>query len=114
MTRREYFEAVLNAHINDEMDEASAGYIAKLDATNAARKGKVSKKSQEHQEWAQAVILPMLGDEPQSATDIAAQVEGLSIQKASAALRYLVKADFAEAADVIVPKKGVRKVYIKK
>ena len=33
MTTREYFQAVLDAHISDPMDEASRQFIQKLDFT---------------------------------------------------------------------------------
>ena len=113
MTKREYFEAVINAHISPEMDEVSAGYIAKMDAANEARKGKVAKKSVEFRAYAETEILPLLGGEAQTATDIAAQVEGLSVQKASAALRYLVKAEKADVQEFRV-KNAIRKAYVVK
>ena len=36
MTTREYFQAVLDAHISEEMDEASRILIGKLDASDDA------------------------------------------------------------------------------
>ena len=47
MTTREYFTAVLNAHISDEMDAASRTLIEKLDAKNAKRASTESKEKKE-------------------------------------------------------------------
>jgi hypothetical protein len=47
MTTREYFQAVLDAHISDEMDAASATLIQKLDEKNAKRKATPTKDQRE-------------------------------------------------------------------
>ena len=47
MTTREYFQAVLDAHISDDMDEASRILIGKLDAKNAHRKETPTKEQKE-------------------------------------------------------------------
>lgn len=47
MTTREYFQAVLDAHISDSMDEASKTLIAKLDEKNAKRKTTPTKEQRE-------------------------------------------------------------------
>jgi len=47
MTSREYFNAVLNAHISDEMDTVSAEFISRLDARNEKRKSADSKDKRE-------------------------------------------------------------------
>lgn len=54
MTTREYFQAVLDAHISDTMDEASRQLIQKLDEKNAKRKATPTK---EQREAAQRVLL---------------------------------------------------------
>lgn len=47
MTTREYFQAVLDAHISDEMDEASRILIGKLDKKNLQRKSMLTKDQKE-------------------------------------------------------------------
>lgn len=47
MTTREYFQAVLDAHISDSMDEASRILIQKLDEKNAKRKTTPTKEQKE-------------------------------------------------------------------
>lgn len=54
MTTREYFQAVLDAHISDSMDEVSRQFIQKLDEKNAKRKATPTK---EQREAAQRVLL---------------------------------------------------------
>lgn len=43
MTSREYFNAVLNAHISDELDAISIEFINRLDSRNKKRKSADSK-----------------------------------------------------------------------
>lgn len=47
MTTREYFQAVLDAHISDSMDEASRILIQKLDDKNTKRKATPTKEQRE-------------------------------------------------------------------
>ena len=47
MTTREYFQAVLDAHISAEMDEASRILIGKLDKKNLQRKSTLTKDQKE-------------------------------------------------------------------
>lgn len=47
MTTREYFNAVLNANISDEMNEASVEFLSKLDSRNEKRKNTVTKDKAE-------------------------------------------------------------------
>ena len=47
MTTREYFNAVLNANISDEMNEASVEFLSKLDSRNEKRKSVVTKDKAE-------------------------------------------------------------------
>ena len=56
MTTREYFNAVLNAHISEEMDAVSAEFIQRLDAKNAKRRSTESKEKRETSARRQAVL----------------------------------------------------------
>lgn len=47
MTTREYFQAVLDAHISEELDTASADFIKKLDEKNEKRKNTLTKEQKE-------------------------------------------------------------------
>lgn len=47
MTTREYFQAVLDAHISEELDAASTDFIKKLDDKNEKRKNTLTKEQKE-------------------------------------------------------------------
>lgn len=47
MTTREYFQAVLDAHISEELDTASTDFIKKLDDKNEKRKNTLTKEQKE-------------------------------------------------------------------
>ena len=56
MTTREYFQAVLDAHISADMDEASRILLDKLDARNAKRRATETKEKKATKERRQAII----------------------------------------------------------
>ena len=104
MTKREFLNAVIA--LNDEVTtEFAKAEIEKMDARNASRKDKPSKKSVEN-EPIKAKIAEVLTDTPQTASEIAAKVE-ISVQKASALLRQME----CKVTEVKVPKKGTQKAY---
>ena len=104
MTKREFLNAVIA--LNDEVTtEFAKAEIEKMDARNASRKDKPSKKSVEN-EPSKARIAEVLTDTPQTASEIASKVE-ISVQKASALLRQME----CKVTEVKVPKKGTQKAY---
>lgn len=104
MTKREFLNAVIA--LNDEVTtEFAKAEIEKMDARNANRKDKPSKKSVEN-EPIKAKIAEVLTDTPQTASEIASKVE-ISVQKASALLRQME----CKVTEVKVPKKGTQKAY---
>lgn len=111
MTNREFLTAVANLETAPQeiRDEATAR-IAKLDATNEARKNKPSKKATENAPIMEQIATEVLGTEAKTAATIAEAV-GISVQKASALLRALVAEGKAVATDVKVPGKGTCKAY---
>ena len=111
MTNREFLTAVANLETAPQelRDEATAR-IAKMDATNEARKNKPSKKATENAPIMEQIATEVLGTEAVTAATVAETV-GISVQKASALLRALVAEGKAVAADSKVPGKGTCKVY---
>lgn len=104
MTKREFLNAVIA--LNDEVTtEFAKAEIEKMDARNASRKDKPSKKSVEN-EPIKAKIAEVLTDTPQTASEIASKVE-ISVQKASALLRQME----CKVTEIKVPKKGTQKAY---
>ncbi len=109
MTNREFYQTVATGTINEEVITKANELIAKMDAQNAARREKVSKKALENAPLV-AKVVEMLGTEPLTATDIAAALE-VSPQKASALARIAVAQGAAASLDVKGPK-GKCKGYV--
>lgn len=109
MTNREFFTAVANGTMNDEVMAHAVSAIEKLDAALEKRKNTPSKKDAENAPILEA-ITNALTTEPVVAADIATAV-GISTQKASSLLRKLVASGVATVTEVKVPKKGVQKAY---
>ena len=113
MTNREFYTNIANGTITEAEKEFALAAIAKMDATNEARKNKTSPKDAEKAAADAAVresIFALLTAEPQTASDLGAQV-GVSTPKATAELRKLVAEGRVEKTDVKVPKKGTVKGY---
>lgn len=111
MTKREFYVAIANGEMNDEVKATAAEYIAKMDEANEKRKNTLSKK-QEENEAIKTEILGHLDTEAKTATTIG-ELMGISTQKASSLLRQLVNDGKATATEVKIPKKGIQKGYVK-
>lgn len=113
MTNREFYTNIANGTITEAEKEFALAAIAKMDATNEARKNKTSPKDAE-KAAADAVIreniFALITNIPQPAADLGAQV-GVSTSKATAELRKLVADGRVCKTDIKVPKKGTVKGY---
>ena len=114
MTQREFFTAVAEGQmdgteITDEMVVYAREAIAKLDARNAARKSKPSKKSIEN-EPIKVSIREFLEDGSHLASEIAKGLD-LSVSKVSALCRQMVGDGLLTVKDVKVKGKGTQKSY---
>ena len=106
MTNREFYTAVMNGTINEEVIAHASEAIVKLDERNAKRASKPSKVALAN-EPIKAKILEVLSTEPKVASEIA-ELVGISTQKASALLRQI---EGLEISEVKVPKRGKMKGY---
>ena len=106
MTNREFYNAVINANINEEMTSFATDAIAKLDERNAKRASKESKTQIANKPIIEA-ISRVLTDEPMLASKIAELCE-ISTQKASALVK---KVEGVQSVDVKVKGKGTQKGY---
>ena len=110
MTKREFYVAVSNGEMDEELMEYATAEIEKMDAANEKRKEKTSKKAEENQPLIDRIVNEILTTEPKTATDIAAVIE-LSVQKTSALCRAAVAQGKAVQSEVKVPKRGNQKAY---
>ena len=106
MTQREFFTAIVNSDLNDEMKAFATDAIAKLDARNAKRASTESKTQKENAPLI-AKIATLLTSEPKLASELAKEME-ISPQKASALVK---KVEGVCVCDVKVKGKGTQKGY---
>ena len=108
MNSRDFYNFILSNVSDDSVKEFATHKLAQMDATNAKRVSKSSKRAIEN-EPIKAKILTLVG-QGCTASEIAPKAE-ISVQKASALLRQLVADGELTAVDVKVPKKGMMKFY---
>lgn len=106
MTNRDFYNAVINANINEETTSFATEAIAKLDERNAKRASKESAKQIANKPIIEA-ISRVLTDEPMLASKIA-ELCGISVNKASALAK---KVEGVQVVDVKVKGKGTQKGY---
>ena len=109
MTQRDFYTAIVNSDLDDELKVFATESIAKLDARNAKRASKPSKKSVEN-EPIKASIVDFLANGSHLASEIASGCE-ISVSKASALCRQLVLDGVLTSTDVKVKGKGTQKSY---
>ena len=110
MTNREFFNAIINADVSEELTAHATAELEKLDARNKARSSKPSKIQLEN-EPIKAHLLEILAVKPMTASEIHEVDADLSTQKISSLCRQLVEAGKLAVEDVKIPKKGKQKQY---
>lgn len=110
MTKREFYTAIMNGEIDEQVKLFASEELEKMDAANEKRRNTLSKKAQENLPLLQKITDEILTDEPKTATDVAAILE-VSVQKASGLLRRLVEEGKAVKVDVKIKGKGTQKGY---
>lgn len=113
MTSREFFTAVIEGKINDEIKEFAQLQIEKLDSKNAKRKTTESKTQKENKDIKKTLLATMEKDKVYTASEVAGmEIEGItSTQKASALLRQMVETGTLTSEEVKVKGKGKVKGY---
>lgn len=109
MTKREFYTAIVNGEMNDELRQFASAQIARMNEANEKHRNEPTKKQIEN-EAIKAKILKCLNDEPKTASTIALEIE-ISVQKASALLKQLVNEEKAIQNETKIPKKGIQKIY---
>lgn len=110
MTKREFYTAIKNGKIDEQVKLFATEELEKMDAVNEKRRNTLSKKAQENQPLLQQITNEILTEEPKTATDVAAILK-VSVQKASGLLRRLVEDGKAAKVDVKIKGKGTQKGY---
>ena len=115
MTNREFFEAVINANINDELTAFATAGIEKLDHTNSLRKDAAVKKAVEKEAERAPIrdaIMAVMTNEPKTASTLIADA-GVEIkpQAIPSLLKGLVEDGTIVKSDVKVAGKGTQKGY---
>ncbi len=113
MTSREFFTAVIEGKINDEIKEFAQLQIEKLDSKNAKRKTTESKTQKENKDIKTSLLATMEKDKVYTASEVAGmEIKGItSTQKASALLRQMVETGTLTSEEVKVKGKGKVKGY---
>lgn len=112
MTKREFYTAIKNGEIDEQVKLFASEELEKMDAVNEKRRNTLSKKAQENQPLLDKIESEILTEEPKTATDVAAALE-VSVQKASGLLRRLVEEGKAVKVDVKIKGKGTQRAYSK-
>ena len=109
MTNREFFNAVVNANISEEITAHATEQIEKLDTRNAKRSSKPSKAQLEN-EGIKDRILTTLENKAMFAAEIATELD-ISTNKAAALCKQLADSGKIKVTEVKVPKRGKCKQY---
>lgn len=117
MTNREFFEAVINADVNDELTTFAEAAITKLDATNKKRRANAAVKAAEKEAVKAPIreaIVNCITSEPKTATTLIAEA-GVEIkpQAIPSLLKGLVEDGTLVKSAVKVTGKGKQVGYAK-
>ena len=110
MIKREFFNAIINGKITDEVITMAKEEIEKLDARNEKRRNTMTKE-QTANEGVKAQIVEFIGDKTTVVASEIAQGVGVSTQKVSDLCKQLVDEGKLTVADVKVKGKGSVKGY---
>lgn len=115
MTQREFYEAIINANVNDELTAFATAGIEKLDHTNTLRKEAAAKKAVEKEAEKAPIrnaIVAVMTNEPKTASTLIADA-GVEIkpQAIPSLLKKLIEDGTVVKSDVKVTGKGTQKGY---
>ena len=117
MTSREFYTAIINANINDELTSFATEAIEKLDHTNETRKAATAKKALEKEAERVPIreaIVACITNEPKTATTLIAEA-GVEIkpQAIPSLLKAMVESGEIVKSEVKVTGKGRQVGYSK-
>lgn len=109
MTQRDFYTAVINNTINNEVIDFAKAEIVKLDARNEKRKNTPTKEQLANEEIKKA-MLELIQKAPMLASELGTMLN-ITTQKASALALQLVNAGDIVAVDYKIKGKGTVKQY---
>ena len=89
MTQREFYIAIINANISDELTDYAKGAITKLDERNAKKSSTITPKQKENFELMSQIYEHVAQFEKGRTASEVAEAMGITTSKASALLRKL-------------------------
>lgn len=110
MTNREFYTAVINANVNEEITAHAQTQIEKLDARNAVRSSKPNKTQLENEGIKKDIIETLGENGGMFAAEIAKTLD-ISTNKAAALCKQLTESGKVKVTEVKVPKRGKCKQY---
>ena len=111
MTNREFYTAISEGKLTDEIKEFAVAAIEKLDNRNANRSAKPTKAQLENAPIKQALLDYLTANAGQFTEGDLGAALGVTHNKAGALARQLVAEGKVTSAEVKFPKVGTRKVY---
>lgn len=110
MTNREFYTAIINGEINDDVLAMAKAEIEKLDARNEKRRNTPTKEQEANEERKQSILAYLANNAKAFAADISTAC-GFSTQRVSALCKQLVDSGNVKVEDVKVKGKGTLKAY---
>lgn len=111
MTNREFYNAIVNGTMNDEIKAFAENAITKMDEKNALRNSKPSKTAIENEPIKEKIMEFVKERNEFCVAGAIGEALEISTQKASALCRQLVAVGKLTEKEVKVPKQGKRKAY---
>lgn len=115
MTNREFYTAIVNANVSEEITAFAQEAIAKLDHTNELRKVATAKKALEKEAERAPIreaIVNCINETPKTATTLIAEA-GVEVkpQAIPSLLKALIEDGTVVKSEIKVPKKGKQVGY---
>ena len=111
MTNREFYTAIVEGKMTDEVKEFAVSAIEKLDARNENRSNKPSKTQLENAPIKEAMLKYLTENKGSFTEGELGSALGVTHNKAGALARQLVAEDKVVSSEVKIAKVGKRKVY---
>ena len=99
MTRKMFFEAVVEGQMTEEMKEFAAKELEKLVETSAKRAEKAAEKMAEYGPMVDRIVKEILGAEPMTSTQVG-EILGITFQKAGVPLKMAVEQGLVKTVEL--------------